>query len=325
MKSIIFSSALLLLGTALGNVLPSAAPGSEMAADLGGHAKFLARRGCTANNCARAVTGTAAKPALTVRQSDCSSFMRRTVLFPTTTVTQMPQRRQQTIIPGSVPSYASACNDVSQYSSACSCWGITATTVTVRPTATVVPTTLTGVLQVRDSNGNSLGYVTTDPNYWTPLLNSDKSGALVVSFVVPTTPTTNSELTIVTNGNAAYPFFGFVQGRDSTDAVEQPGSYNYLYLDPTAHTNPGSAPQVVNNYFNTVNGLSHSSESSVWNINVATGAVTPLWINPDGNPAASLQLFLQSNHVYAGSDPGAFKSRFPAPVTTGITFTFVPN
>jgi hypothetical protein len=35
----------------------------------------LERAACNADNCARAVTGTAAKPSLTIRQSDCSKFM----------------------------------------------------------------------------------------------------------------------------------------------------------------------------------------------------------------------------------------------------------
>jgi hypothetical protein len=34
------------------------------------------------------------------------------------------------------------------------------------------------------------------------------------------------------------------------------------------------------------------------------------------NPATVI--FVQSNHVYAGGDPGAFHSRFPAPVTTVV-------
>ena len=46
-------------------------------------------------------------------------------------------KRQVTVVPSSVPSYASACSGTSRYSSACSCWGITATTSTApAPTVT---------------------------------------------------------------------------------------------------------------------------------------------------------------------------------------------
>ena len=83
---------------------------------------------CAADNCARAVTGTAATPAITQRQSDCASF--------------------QATPSATVPSYASACSGLSfliysmqfstlssktgsvRYSSACSCFGYTATTTT---------------------------------------------------------------------------------------------------------------------------------------------------------------------------------------------------
>jgi hypothetical protein len=83
---------------------------------------------CAADNCARAVTGTAAKPAITQRQSDCASF--------------------QATPSAAVPTYASACSGLSfliysvrfsiltsetgsvRYSSACSCFGYTASTTT---------------------------------------------------------------------------------------------------------------------------------------------------------------------------------------------------
>lgn len=94
---------------------------------------------CAADNCARAVTGTAATPAITQRQSDCASF--------------------QATPSAAVPTYASACSGLSfliysvrfsilssktgsvRYSSACSCFGYTAkTTATTTTTSTPKPT-----------------------------------------------------------------------------------------------------------------------------------------------------------------------------------------
>ena len=66
------------------------------------------------------------------------------------------------------------------------------------------------------------------------------------------------------------------------------------------------------------------------------------WINPDhckdqeltltvvaenyliilASPAT--QAFVQSNHLYAGGDPSVFHSRFPAPVTTVVSFPSSP-
>ncbi|KAL7794241.1 hypothetical protein V8C37DRAFT_401541 [Trichoderma ceciliae] len=108
--------------------------------------------GCNADNCARAVTGT--RPGLlpiTSRQSDCSSFMRATVTPEaiTTTVTitvdsdmtskakRTADNSAMTVFPTAIPDYASPCDSGAIYSSACSCWGITATTTTVAtPTQT---------------------------------------------------------------------------------------------------------------------------------------------------------------------------------------------
>jgi hypothetical protein len=120
------------------------------------------------------------EPAVSVRQSDCSSFMLITVtpqarkstsnsiisLFGilhvsnqirhrTTTVTKTTTfttalpvlanrgglvQRQVTVSPSSVPTYASVCSDAVHYSTACCCWGITASTTTA-PTPIITLTT----------------------------------------------------------------------------------------------------------------------------------------------------------------------------------------
>lgn len=51
--------------------------------------------------------------------------------------------RQVTESPCAIPTYASSCNDRDAYSSACSCFGVTETTTTVRPPRTT--TTVTAV------------------------------------------------------------------------------------------------------------------------------------------------------------------------------------
>jgi len=71
-----------------------------------------ARATCAADNCARAVTGANAQPAAPTRSADCSSFMAGGT---------------------ATPAYASACSGTARYSSACSCFGVTAAPT---PTAT---------------------------------------------------------------------------------------------------------------------------------------------------------------------------------------------
>lgn len=135
------------------------------------------------DNCARAVTGTAANvsPSLSVRKADCSSFFSTTVTpIVTTTVTQTStststyvamttvtttiqgkKKRQATTVtaitqtPTAVPTYASACSGTVRYSSACSCFGVSrvtttapasTSTVTVTVSTTVASTTTTTIV-----------------------------------------------------------------------------------------------------------------------------------------------------------------------------------
>jgi hypothetical protein len=169
-----------------------------------------------------------------------------------------------------------------------------------------------------------LGYVAPDPNYWTPLLTPDIGSALAISFSLPDGATSGSQLDLTQTNDNRGTFFGLVVGRDSTSSNIASGSFNYFYLDPTAApgTSPGDTPQSVPSYFSTSSGLDKQAETSVWSVDLITGSLTGQWINTDSTTPATI-LFVQSNHLYAGGDPGAFHSRFPAPVTT-VTLQFIP-
>ncbi|KAF1989639.1 hypothetical protein K402DRAFT_401748 [Aulographum hederae CBS 113979] len=125
-------------------------------------ATLFERRACHADNCARAITGTAIAALVSVHQSDCSSFLSATVTPATSTSTitiyvtspaaakRSPvaapaiEERDVTVTPSSIPVYASAAchgaNSASRYASACSCAGITPTTTTL-PTPVATSTT----------------------------------------------------------------------------------------------------------------------------------------------------------------------------------------
>ena len=170
-------------------------------------------------------------------------------------------------------------------------------------------------ITVQNSGGTQLGYVTTDPSYWTPLLSPNISNAFLVDFTLDGTSGSAVNLTVVTP-TQGFSYFGLTQGRDSTSADIGSGNFNYLYLEGTNATAPGSTPQQVGNYFSTATGLSHPSESAIWTIaiNGTTGTLNPVWVNTDGTTPTT-QTFVQSNHLYAGGDAAAFHTRFPAPVT----------
>jgi len=59
--------------------------------------------------------------------------------------------------------------------------------------SSVPPVTYSGVIQVFN-DGVSLGYISPDPNYWTPQLTSDVNSALRISFSLPAGATSGSQL-----------------------------------------------------------------------------------------------------------------------------------
>jgi hypothetical protein len=170
----------------------------------------------------------------------------------------------------------------------------------------------------KSSAGATLGYVQEDPNYWTPLLTPDTNSALIVDFTLNGTSGSQINLTPENSGQG-FPYFGLVEGRESTSPDIGAGSFNYLYLDGTNGTAPGVTPQLVGNYFTLSSGISKTSESALWTIDVNALTLIPVWVNTDSSTPTTA-IFIQSNHVYGGGDASAFNSRFPAPVTSAALF-----
>ncbi|MCJ1296775.1 hypothetical protein MMC34_008342 [Xylographa carneopallida] len=100
--------------------------------------------------------------------------------------------RQMTVAPSSIPAYASACSGTSQYSSACSCIGVTPTTTTVAaPTTTTTKTitvtnTATSIIQASTTVENTIltTVITTIPT-------------TIVTTIITTIPTTDIITTTV--------------------------------------------------------------------------------------------------------------------------------
>ena len=109
---------------------------------------------CNNDNCARAVTGTVpygpTHPA--VARSDCSRLLQSTITPPavtilftetvvaaTTTLVDAVKRSASPVSSGVLPAYASPCSNLAAYSSACSCFGVTPTTITASIPVSLVP------------------------------------------------------------------------------------------------------------------------------------------------------------------------------------------
>ncbi|KAF3933264.1 hypothetical protein ABW19_dt0208715 [Dactylella cylindrospora] len=131
---------------------------------------------CAADNCLRAIrasafptrSGTADRSSyflatvtpttVTITETETVSTTTSTTLDVTLTVQtkniEEPTfvKRQETIIPSKIPAYASACSGSVRYSSACSCIGVTASTITVlAPSTTITETTTVSFTDISTS------------------------------------------------------------------------------------------------------------------------------------------------------------------------------
>ncbi|KAL2064101.1 hypothetical protein VTL71DRAFT_4595 [Oculimacula yallundae] len=143
-------------------------------------------KACAADNCLRAVRATALPMRPGSASADCSSYFRATVTPAASTVTMtinfsetlivtqkttftsvvtvqpeaglpLKEKRQRTVIPSEIPTYASACSGSVRYSSACSCIGVTQATITAsRPTTTItISETSTSTATTKISTGTT--------------------------------------------------------------------------------------------------------------------------------------------------------------------------
>ncbi|KAF3924828.1 hypothetical protein ABW21_db0203153 [Orbilia brochopaga] len=167
---------------------------------------------CNSDGCATVVQGIVERNAasLSQKKADCSSFMAATSVISSTTTTvtvtatgggdaedddstmtktvtqkamlkQRPNRFRRRdeadiIHPTAVPEYAQdACSASSQYASACSCWGIAQTTVTVKTLAITVTKTITATPDTDDNSSTvtKTATVTASPKAAEPSYDSE--------------------------------------------------------------------------------------------------------------------------------------------------------
>ncbi|KAF8343116.1 uncharacterized protein EI90DRAFT_3115604 [Cantharellus anzutake] len=170
---------------------------------------------------------------------------------------------------------------------------------------------------IRQDDGALLGYISrTSQGRERHKYVEDVTDALIVGFTLTAGATSATGIDLITENSDIpnYVYLGLVQGSDDTDSVLQSGSYQYVYLANTNPTPANSPPQTVGNSYTQATGVSRTSESAVWSVNVVALSLVPIWTNPDGI-SATTELFAQSKNLYAGGDSAQYNSRYPAPLT----------
>ena len=188
----------------------------------------------------------------------------------------------------------------------------------------------TGYLTVNDAvTGANLGYAGLFDSGGLYHTTSDPGQALQVSIDDAGSPFSILELN--NPASADFPFFGGVQGLDSTGNDFAAGSSNYAIMVGVTQTAPGASATLANNsftpYFAPVSTPRYA-ESAVWSFS-AGNVLTPQWINSDGSrPATSLVLsediFLAGTSIFVlTGDPAQSQTIFgPGPT---VNLTFVPG
>lgn len=188
-----------------------------------------------------------------------------------------------------------------------------------------------GIIQVSNKgNGQSLGYISKNffsfgGSAYTPTL----ADALVVNFCISSPGSTGQPFNMkMENANVdvtIYPYFGAVQGRDSTDGNLYIGNFNYAYLAGISSPTPANSPPLSGGH-TYANDPSRLTETCIWSLD-ANNILTVQWTNVDTTLAKNVPTVhgSQSTANYLWGDANAFQSRFPAPIIiTEFTFISTP-
>ncbi|KAJ3486017.1 hypothetical protein NLI96_g4544 [Meripilus lineatus] len=176
-------------------------------------------------------------------------------------------------------------------------------------------------------------------NYNTPYLLA--AFALVLAVISPIASggsvpslTTRTEFRIEGNGNTNYLDLGLVISPNNGDdpggtlpaSSIGPGSFHYLFVDATTHTEPHATPALQDSNLAFTMREPLTTESSIWNL-ADTGELTPAWVNEDGS-VSDQQLFLHyplSEFLIIADFPSFFNKFTPGASVIPVAWVLVPD
>jgi len=133
-----------------------------------------------------------------------------------------------TVVPSSIPAYASPCSGAIRYSSACSCVGVTGTTITAAvPTITAaIPTVYVTVLTTLPIVTTTVATVTTGPASSTIVQCQNALPTFVIQELLPNNPGNNffAKISVPNAENANLGFFSADQSQASRFSLNANGN-----------------------------------------------------------------------------------------------------
>ncbi|PVH70064.1 hypothetical protein DL98DRAFT_437721, partial [Cadophora sp. DSE1049] len=184
--------------------------------------------------------------------------------------------------------------------------------------------TMRGIIQVTNAtNGNVLGFLSKNAlDNRQFRYQPNEADAMTITFPTPDGVKNVSRARFTSlNSGTTFSLVGFVQGRDNTNSDLNPSSFHYGYISGTNASPQGAGPQSVGNLYTSTTGTSRTSESDVWTVDLASGAITGQWINQDGS-SPNISLVSQMTALYVVGDRAAFATKYTA-ATTDITLQFL--
>lgn len=180
--------------------------------------------------------------------------------------------------------------------------------------------TKSGVVAVTDANTNApLGYLSqsgTDDNHFG--LTVVQSDAITISFALDSTYSGPIDINAATSYSNSWPLMGAIVGVVSTSDDLNSGSANYVYIQGTTQTDPGSPPDNVSNSY----PVQKDSESAVWYYDPSSGALSIQWINTDSSQPATHLMFVSGSDAFvATGDVSKFEATYAT--SSPVTFSLV--
>ncbi|KAG9119717.1 hypothetical protein FRC07_005119, partial [Ceratobasidium sp. 392] len=115
---------------------------------------------------------------------------------------------------------------------------------------------------------------------------------------------------VVKNGpNDYFPILGAVMGF-STDGVDMSeGSINYAYIVGITKTQPSPSTPFNTNSFSNRTKFDMPIQTSIWQYDTATGALSAQWINADSSAPKTYALYAEDEQtLFITGDPAAFSN-----------------
>ncbi|MCJ1245751.1 hypothetical protein MMC30_002955 [Trapelia coarctata] len=213
-------------------------------------------------------------------------------------------KRQMTVVPSSIPAYASACSGAVRYSSACSCVGVTGTTITAVAPTTIATITVTAITTLPPVT-TTVATVIAGPASSTVVQCQNPLPTFVIQEILPNNPGNQlfGRISLANTENSNVGFVTADQSQASRFSLNAQG--NLVQGNFLANIDAGQSFETL--YFNSAGAIaSNGFQTAVCSID---GAGT-LTCNDNGNTILQLcsQNLYIGNTLQAGCVAPTFKA-----------------